>query len=157
MLATFQVGLTMSEETHDGVTIVSYRFPENKPFPVGDPSRLRFNFVPCFAVVGDSFVASSSPGLIKELIPELRKAPDPAQSSPAVWRAKAYAAGAAEIIRDNPDPVVTNAILSEGVGLDEAKKQVAALVEWVATLGTAELSIDHQADAYQIKVEWKTR
>ncbi len=157
MLATFQVGLTMSEETFDGVTIVSYRFPENKPFPGGDPGRVRFNFVPCFAVVGDYLVASSSPGLVKDLIPELRKAPDPAKCSPAVWRAKAYAAGLAETIQANPDPVVTNAVLRDGVGLDEAKQQVAALADWVATLGAAELSIDHQADAYQIKVEWKTK
>jgi hypothetical protein len=157
MLATLQVGLTMSEETFDGVTIVSYRFPEKKPFPGGDPGKIRFNFVPCFAVVGDYLVASSSPGLVKELIPELRKTPDPAACSPAVWRAKAYAAGLAQTIRDNPDPVVTNAVLRDGVGLDEAKQQVAALADWVATLGAAELSIDHQADAYQIKLEWKTK
>jgi hypothetical protein len=156
MLATFQVGLAMSEEQYDGVTIVSYRFPENKPFPGGDPGKVRFNFVPCFAVVGDYLVASSSPGLVKELIPELRKTSDPAKCSPAVWRAKTYAAGLAQTIRDNPEPVVTNAVLTDGVGLEEAKRQVAALADWVATLGAAELSIDHQADAYQIKVEWKT-
>ncbi|HVK19723.1 MAG TPA: hypothetical protein VM533_22510, partial [Fimbriiglobus sp.] len=157
MLATFQVGLSMSEETHDGVTITSYRFPEKKPFPGnGDPDNLRFNFVPCFAVVGDYLVVSSSPALVKDLIPELKKTPDPAKCSPAVWRAKTYAAGIAQTIRDNPEPVVTNAVLSEGVGLDEAKKQVAALADWVATLGAAGLSIDHGADAYEIKLEWKT-
>jgi hypothetical protein len=157
VLATFQTGLKMSEETHDGVTIVSYRFPEDRPFPGGDPGNLRFNFVPCFAVVGDSLVVASSPGLVKELIPELRKPPDPAGTSPAVWRARAYASGAAEFIRANPEPVVTNAILSEGIGLDEAKKQVAELAAWAATLGKVELSIDHGRDAYEIKVEWKTK
>lgn len=156
MLATFQAGLSMSEEKYDGVTITTYRFPEKMPFPGnGDPGRLRFNFVPCFAVVGDFLVVSSSPALVKELIPELQKTPDPAKTSPAVWRAKIYATGLAQTIRDNPEPVVTNAVLSEGVGLDEAKKQVAALADWVATLGAAGLSIDHGADAYEIKLEWK--
>jgi hypothetical protein len=158
MLASFQTGLKMSEETHDGVTITTYRFPEKKPFPGdGDPDNLRFNFVPCFAVAGDFLVVSSSPALIKDLIPELKKSPDPAKCSPAVWRAKTYAAGIAQTIRDNPEPVVTNAVLSEGVGLDEAKKQVEALADWVATLGAVGLSIDHGADAYEIKLEWKTK
>ncbi|HET6572869.1 MAG TPA: hypothetical protein VFG68_04645 [Fimbriiglobus sp.] len=156
MLASIQTGLKMSEETHDGVTITSYRFPEEKPFP-GDTANLRFNFVPCFAVVGDFLVVSSSPALVKELIPELKKSPDPAKCSPAVWRAKTYAVGIAQAIRDNPEPVVTNAILSEGVGLDEAKKQVEALADWAATLGAVGLSIDHGTDAYEIKLEWKTK
>lgn len=157
MVASFQTGLTMSEEKSDDVTITVYRFPEKKPFPGGDPGNVRFNFVPCFAVVGDFLVVSSSPALVKDLIPELKKTPDPAKCSPAVWRAKTYAAGIAQTIRDNPEPVVTNAILSEGVGLDEAKKQVEALADWVATLGAAGLSIDHGADAYEIKLEWKTK
>ncbi len=157
LLASFQTGLKMTEEKYDGVTIVSYRFPEKGTFPGGDPGNLRFNFVPCFAVVGDSLVVSSSPGLVKDLIPELRKTPDPAKCSPAVWRAKTYATGLAATIRLNPDPVVTNAVLRDGVGLDEAKKQVAALADFTAALGALGLEIDHQPDAYQIKLEWKTR
>jgi hypothetical protein len=157
MIASLQTGLAMSQETHDGVMITSYRFPETKPFPGGDPNKLRFNFVPCFAVVGDFLVVSSSPALVKELIPELKKTPDPTKCSPAVWRAKTYAAGIAQSFRDNPEPVVTNAILRDGVGLDEAKKQVADLADWVATLGAAGLSIDHGTNAYEIRLEWKTK
>ncbi|MFO0846995.1 MAG: hypothetical protein U0871_00340 [Gemmataceae bacterium] len=155
-LASVQAGLKLSEETHDGVAIVSYRFPEDKPFPGdADPDRVRFNFVPSFAVVGDSLVTASSPAVIKALIPELRK--PPAAGSPAVWRAKGYAAGGADFLRSFPDPTVTRSILSENVGLDEAKKRTAQLADWVATLGAVELSLDHQAEAYQIRLEWKQK
>jgi hypothetical protein len=158
VLASFAAGVTLSEEAHAGVPIVSYRFPEDKPYPDdGDPDNLRFNFVPSFAVVGDSLVTASSPGVIKALIPELKKTPDPANCSPVVWRAKAYAAGGAELLRAFPDPTVTLAVLNEGIGLDEAKKRTAQLADWVATLGAAELSIDHRAEAYQIRLDWNQK
>lgn len=157
-LASVQTGVKLTEETHDGVAIVSYRFPEDKPFPNnGDSDNVRFNFVPSFAVVGDSLVTAGSPAVIKALIPELRKTPDPAKCSPVVWRAKAYAAGGAELLTVYPDPTVTLSVLNESVGLDEAKKRTAQLAAWVATLGAAELSIDHQAEAYQIRLEWKQK
>ncbi len=154
VLASFSTGVKMSEETHDGVAIVSYRFPENKPLE-GDTENLRFNFVPSFAIVGDSLVVSSRPSLIKLLIPELRKTPD--AGSAAVWRNRLYAAGVAETLRAYPDPVITQTVLSQGIGLDEAKKQVEVLAKWAATLGNASLEMDHQPDAYQIQFVWKMK
>lgn len=159
LLAGFQIGLELSEQTHDGVTIISYRFPESGAYPVadGDPEKLRFNFVPSFAVVGDSFAVASRPELIRDLIPELKKPTDPAQASPAVWRAKAYADGLAELLRASPEPTVTNAILSDGVGLEAAKKQVDDLADWVRTLGRIGLSLEHGPDAFQVQLVWRMK
>lgn len=155
LLASLQFQTKMTEETHDGVQIVSYRFPEKGKYP-GDDDNIRFSFVPAFAVVGDYLVVSSRPGLIKDLIPSLRQPQTPDPAAP-VWRAKTYAKGLAESLKLVPDPLVTNAVLDQGVGLDEAKKQVDQLAAWVATLGTASLEIDHQKDAYQVQVVWKTK
>ena len=154
LLFTLQAGLKHSEETFDGITIVSYRFPEKGKLD-GDEANLRFAFVPSFAVVGNYFVASSRPGLIKTLIPELKKPIDPTKSSPSVWRAKAYGPGASDVLKANSDPFVTQAILSQGVGLDEANKQVQQLVAWLAQLGTGEVIFDHQTDMYNVQFEWK--
>ena len=154
LLFSLQAGLKQSEETFDGVKIVSYRFPEKGKLD-GDTTNLRFAFVPSFAVVGDYFVASSRPGLIKTLIPELKKPLDPTKSSAAVWRGKAYGSGASEVLRANPDPFATQAILSQGVGLDEANKQVQQLAAWLAQLGTGEVSFDHKTDMYNVQFEWK--
>lgn len=152
LLASFQTGLTMSEEKVGEIAITSYRFPEDKPLP-DDPNGLRFNFVPSFAVVGDFLVTSSRPELIKDLIPELTK--PTGKGSMAVWRAKAYAAGGADLVRTYPEPYVTATVLADGVGLDEAKKRVDQLAAWVAGLGTASVEMEHAADAYKLTVEWK--
>ena len=151
-----QTGLKMSDETHDGMKIVTYRFPEDKPFPGdADPGNLRFNAAPSFAVVGEYLVVSSHPRLIKDLIPELRKPIDESKSSQAVWRGRGYGSGGAEFIRNYPDAVITNTVLTQGIGLDDAKKQVRQIADWVQTLGNPSLEIDHQRDAYELKFDWK--
>lgn len=157
LLASTQTGMKMSEEKHAGVTIVSYRFPEKGKFPTPDNENARFNFVPCFAVVDEFLVTSSRPELIKDLIPELKKTPDPAKASTAVWRAQAYGAGSAAAIRGFPDAIVTQTILADGVGLEEAKQRVGQLADWLATLGTLGLEVDHQPHAYQIELNWKAK
>ena len=154
LLAGFQYGLKMTEETHDGVTVVSYRFPEDGEYR-GDDDNVRFNFVPCFAAVGDSFIVASDPRLLKDLIPEL-KSPTP-EGSPTVWRGRAFAAGAAGLVLDNPEPTITTTVLNDGVGLDRARQQVTDLANWVKTLGTYELNIDHNTDSFEVRLEWSTK
>lgn len=153
-LAGFQTGWAMREETVDGVKVVSYRFPEKGEPKFDDPQGFRFGFAPAFAVVGDALVVGSTPGIVKLLIPELKKE-SAAQGSAKVWRLKAYAEGGAETMLASPEPTVTQTILAEGVGLAEAEDQVRAFAGWLKTLGTFELSIDHAARAYQFDAEWK--
>jgi hypothetical protein len=154
LLASFQTGLKMTEETVDGVTIVSYRFPEKGELPA-DTANIRFNFAPCFAVVGDSFIIASHPGLLKDLLPELKQ---PARTgSPAVWRGRAFAEGGAGLLRANPDPTITATILNTGVGLDEAKRQTGAFIDWIQTLGQYELSLDHGQNAFALRFEWSIK
>ena len=156
LLATVQLGMKMAEEKHDDITIVTYRFSEGKSVP-NDLGNLRFNFVPCFAVVDDHLVLASRPELMRSLIAELRKPADASQGSTAVWRGRAYGAGAAAVLRSDPDPQVTTTILGDGVGLEEAKRRVAALTDWLAALGSISFAVEHGADAYQVQLEWKSR
>lgn len=154
LLASFRFKLNMNEEKHDGVSIVSYRFPEDGDFP-GDEGNLRFNFVPSFAQVGDSLVLASQPGLLKDVMTELKKSPG--KNSPAVWRGRVFAEGGSELVRANPDQAITATILSQGVGLDEGRKQVDRLVGWIKTLGEYELSLDHRADTFEMRLEWSIK
>jgi hypothetical protein len=153
LIGSLQFGLRMAEEEHDGVKIVAYRFPEDRPFP-DDPGNLRFNFEPCFAVVGDQFIAASSIEVCKKLIAEVRRTEKQAGSR-AVWRACGYAAGAADGLAALPDPLVTEAVLREGVGIEEARGEVDALVSWLRTLGTVRIEIDEQDTEYQFDVVWE--
>lgn len=149
-------GLAMSEEKFDGVDILSYRFPEGKSLDA-DPTNIRYNFVPSFAVIGDYFVVASSPKLLKDLIPEVKKPIDPKACSAAVWRAKGYGTGAAQAVKARPEATITGTVLEQGVGLDEAKKQLDQLAKLLAGLGTVDVSIDHGEKAFKFEVEWKLR
>src|SRR5205823_3013449 len=116
-------GWKMSEAKHDGINIVTYRFPETDAITFDDVDKLRFNAAPSFAVVNDSLVVGSTPGIVKAVIPLLKKESATAGTS-EVWKFKFYAAGAGEVIAANPDVAVTQAVLSQGVTLNEARQQV---------------------------------
>jgi hypothetical protein len=151
VIASLQLGMKSAEREHEGVKIVGYRFGETKPLP-DDPENVRFNFEPCFAVVGDEFVAASTFEVCKKLITELKK--PRGESSPLVWRNKVYATGAAAALAALPDPLVTDAILGQGVGIEAARKQVAGLVAWVRTLGGVRVQIDARDTEYRLDVVW---
>ncbi|MFO0800345.1 MAG: hypothetical protein U0804_22995 [Gemmataceae bacterium] len=155
LIASLQLGLKMTEATHDGVKIVGWRFPENKALD-GDPDGLRYNFEPCFAVVGDSLVVASTVDVCKGLIPEVRRTAA-LPGSAAVWRGKGYATGAADALAGVPEPFITDAVLRSGVGLADARKQVDALTAWVRGLGTACAELDIGRNVYRADVIWEPK
>ena len=153
--ASIQYKLKMSTQDIDGVPVVCYRFPEDKPFPDdADPDRLRFNAVPCFAVVGEHLIVATRPELVRALLPELKKA---AGASPAVWRGRFDLGGLAAFLDRHPEPVVSRGLLGQGLTLAEAKARAAEGVKWLATLGGVELTLDHQTEAYVISFAWTQR
>ena len=150
-VAALAAGLTMTEEVVDGVTVVAYRFPENKPLDA-DPDGTRFQAVPCFAVVADAFVVASRPDVLKALIPELN---NPAgEGSPAVWRAKLSGPGLAAWVRNQPDAFVADAMLRQGVSVAAAKTQVEQLAAVLAAAGPVTAAFDAAADHYEIALTW---
>jgi hypothetical protein len=155
LIASLQFGMRQVDAEHDGVKITAYRFREDKPLP-DDPDGLRFNFEPCFAAVGDQFIAASTIEVCKKLIAEVKRTAGQA-GSPAVWRAKAYAAPAGDALYAVPDPLVTDAVLRSGAGLADARRQVDALAAWVRTLGTARVEIDEAATEYRFDIVWEYR
>ncbi len=153
LIAGFQTGWKMSEETFENVKLVTYRFSEKAEPKFDDPEKLRFNAAPTFAIVGDSLIVGSTPGIVKLLVPELRKE-SKASGAPAVWRASAFAAGGAKFLDANPEATVTQAILSQGIGLAEAKEQTKKLAAWLGTLGRFDVTIDHAAEYFEFKIAW---
>ncbi len=153
VIASIQTGWKMSEETHDGVDIVTYRFSEKTEPKFDDAEKLRFNAAPSFAIVGDAIIVGSTPGIVKLLIPELKKETKVA-GSPVVWRARGFAEGAGHLVESSPEATVTQAILTQGIRLAEAKEQTRKFAVWLKTLGHVDISIDHAADMYEFKVAW---
>jgi len=155
LIASLQLGLKMTETTHDGVKIVAWRFPDGKALD-GDPDGIRYNFEPCFAVVGDSLVVASTVDVCKALIPEVKRTAA-LPGSAAVWRGKGYATGGADALAGVPDPFITDAVLRSGVGLADARKQVEALTAWVRGLGTARAELDIGRDVYRADFIWEPK
>lgn len=155
LIASLQFGMKQVDVEHDGVKITAYRFSETKPLPE-DEDGLRFNFEPCFAVVGDQFVAASTVEVCKKLIAEVKRTAGK-DGSPLVWRAKGYAGAAGDAVYAIPEPFVTDAVLRSGATLADARKQVDALAAWARTLGTARVEIDEAAAGYRFDVVWEYR
>jgi hypothetical protein len=155
LFGTLQFGWKMTEYEHEGVTLVAYRFPENKQI-ADDPGGMRYNFEPCFAIMGDEFVLASTVELGKKLITEL-KHPRTAQSSSAVVRGKLLAKGGAQALEGFTDPLVTDAVLKRGIGLAEARAEITQLVEFVKSLGTVEVELDITDKEYRVDLVWKTK
>ena len=152
LILNLQFGLKQSEAVHDGVKIIVYRFPENKPFP-DDPDNIRFNFEPCFAKGDNQIVVASTLEACKKVIDEVRRT-HTVKGSPAVWRGKGFAAGSSKLIYDLPDPLITDAILTGGLGIEEARKQVDAIGAWLKTLGSVRIEIDESEKEYRFDLVW---
>jgi hypothetical protein len=151
LIGILTYGLKTVEVQHEGITINGYRFDEGKVVP-DDPQGDRFNFEPCFAIVGDEMMMASTIELGKKLITELKK---PRQSgSAAVWKSRVSAASGADTLAGLTDPLITDAVLGRGVGLTEARKEIADLIGFVRTLGTAQIEIDITATEYRLDLIW---
>jgi hypothetical protein len=151
LIGTLQFGLKSIEVQHEGVTLLGYRFPDKKA--ADDPQGQRLNYEPCFAVVGEEVIFASTIELGKKLITELKKPRQAGQA--AVWRAKGSAQGGADVLEGFADPIITEAMLGRGIGLTEARAEMARLVAWVGTLGTARIELDITATEYQLDVVWE--
>ncbi|MGF1579965.1 MAG: hypothetical protein ACFCD0_11440 [Gemmataceae bacterium] len=145
LLATTQLKLKMVEKEINGTKIVSYRFPEKDKFPGGDPTKIRFNFSPSYASVGNQFIASSTLELATDLVKLLQKqqVQKPLQSSTTLL--KFYSEGLAVPLRQGKDTLVAQAVLSQAQTPEQANKEVAMLIDLVSQLGT----LDYRATFHQ--------
>jgi hypothetical protein len=139
LLAGTQVSLKLIEEKHGDYTIIGYRFPEDGVFK-NDVNEIRFNFSPCFVVVGDQFIASSTLELCHELIDLVKKEQRAGKKGSATAaRSRLYAEGGAAALQVAEEQLIAQAILGQALAPDQAREQVHAFVDWVRHLGTLQI------------------
>jgi hypothetical protein len=149
LLAGTQVTLKLVEEKHGDYTIVGYRFPEDGEFK-NDVNEIRFNFSPCFVVVGDQFIASSTVGLCHELIDLVKQEGRVGKNGSATAaRSQLYATGGAEALQAAEEQLIAQAILGQALAPDKAREQVHAFVEWVRNLGTLQIESGYGAQDFR--------
>ncbi|MCI0680897.1 MAG: hypothetical protein L0Y71_02235 [Gemmataceae bacterium] len=147
-------GLKMVEEQHAGCNLVCYYFAENKPFE-GDPNGVRFNFNPCFVIVGDQLVMSSTVELGKDLIDEIRRGSKDAPQ-PATMRTRLYATGAAQALRAGEEQVMTQLILNQALPPGAAREEVRRIIALVERLGMVGFEVNYGQNDYRFDVTWQT-
>lgn len=139
LIGAFQFNLRMVEEKVGDVTLVTYRFAEDKPLKQ-DPNGARYNFTPCFALVGDQFFAASTVELGRELVGLLQaEAKARATCSPAPAQLRFYSSGAAASLRGVREQLITQAVLAQALTPEAARAQADAIVHLVEGLGTVRM------------------
>src|SRR5262249_15301278 len=135
-----------------------YRFPEDIKLK-GDPDNFRFNFRPCFAFVGNQFIASSTFGLCRELIDLLEKEQEQgtAAGSNATIRSQLYASGGVRLLETFKDRLLTQTMLNQALSPEQAAEQVRAFLSWVDQLGVLQVEEEYGAREfhYDLGLRWK--
>lgn len=129
LLLTAQYGLKSFEEKHQGYEIIGYRFDEQKEL-IEDPEDARYNFSPCFVLVGNQYVFCSTVELCRELVDLLAKeATRQDKGSPLAARTLLPSSGNKEFFTNFKDQIVTASILGQALPLAEAKAQAQAFLD----------------------------
>ncbi|HJT77444.1 MAG TPA: hypothetical protein VJ739_09610, partial [Gemmataceae bacterium] len=149
-----QAHLKLTEEKQGDVTLVGYRFSEDRPLK-GDDGNFRFNFSPCFFTVGNQFAVSSTLELGHELADLLaREQKDGLRGCPEATQAVAYAAAGADFLRNYQDFFITQAILDRAATPQEARQQARRFLDLVRGLGRLEFSMhyDEHDTRYELRL-----
>lgn len=155
LLAGAQAQLKLQEVTYQGVKIVGYRFPEDKPFPGSDPDDLRFNFSPCYAQVNDQFLVCSTIEFCQQLIDYLKSHSQEKAQSPTM-QMQFYSTGLTAFLRSQPDLLETAAVLQQAVPIEEARRQVKEVLAYLDRLGTLKFQADFRPKTFHWDMIWKS-
>jgi len=151
----FDYGLKMHEEKYKGCDMIAYRIPEDKERK-DDPTDLRFAFEPTYVRVGDQFVVSSTMDLAKELVDLLQEEKKSKKTGVAASsQVKFYGPGAAKFLEANEDQIITQSILERAITIDEARKDVKALVDLLRNSSGASTSTEYLKDEFRFDIRLK--
>lgn len=155
LFATFQIGLSLKDETYKDCEMVSYYFSETKKVE-GDPENTRFNFSPTYVTVGNHFVMSATAELARDLIDAL-KAEEKQKPIMASMRTQVYSSGLADFVRLNQDMTLTQMILSQALPPQTAKKEIQAIVSWIDQLGSVRLETTYNTKDFRYDILWQPK
>jgi hypothetical protein len=146
----------LAEEKHGDYTISGWRFPETGTVEE-DPSRLRFNFSPCFVRVGNQFVVCSTIELCHQLIDILdQESRAPARKgSAAASESRAYGSGGAALLAGAQDTIIAQTVLDRAVTAAEAKTETQALIDLVGKLGVLNIDSHYEKNQYRFELRLK--
>lgn len=155
LIGAVSLNMKMTEEKIGDVNLVTYRFPEDKE--VGfDKQNIRFNFTPCFAIVGDYFLVSSTTDLGRDLVAFLKNEPKDASPIP-VGRLNLYGSGGALAVETNRDQLMAATLLQSTISPEESQRQLDQFADWVRRLGSLQVEVRYGQNDFEHAMRWKVR
>jgi hypothetical protein len=153
--------LELGSEEVDGVTLATARYvlPQGGGGENLTPQR-RYNFSPSAAQVGKYFILSSSRGLARVLIKELKgKAGGTNQGavSRSTLAVEADGHELARILEENRDRFAMQTMLERGETKDKAQSQVDGMLAFVRYLGRGRLSVEDSPSASRLELKFQLK
>jgi hypothetical protein len=106
---------------------------------------------PCFARVGDQFLACSSAELGRMMIPIVKQQSHGEQvESRKAFRVRFFARGGADLLNAYEDRIVTQIILNDAVPPETARTEASAFISWVAKLGALQIESAYAPNDYRL-------
>jgi hypothetical protein len=151
--------LELGSEEVEGVTLATARYvlPQGAAAENMTPQR-RYNFSPSAAQVGKYFILSSSRGLARLLIKELKRknaGPGARASNRSTFAVEADGLELARILELNRDRLAMQTMLERGETKEKAQAQVDGLLAFVRYLGHGRLSIDDGPGASRLELKFQ--
>lgn len=151
--------LMLGSETLDGVTLLTTSYvPPPAPEP-GQPADLvdvRYNFTPCAAQVGPTFVLSSNLDLARSLVRSLG-ASTPQASTESTLVAEASGQALTELLLANRGTLATRNMLERGSDRASAGAQVEAIGRVIQYLNHARLTATDTPEGSRFHLEFQPR
>lgn len=143
--------LMISSDTFEGTVIATSKYEREIGRPKGEPINIRHNFTPSAARVGNTFILSSSLGLARELVTEVKKPPLP---SDAMFVTEANGPAAARLVGRNRSYLVTQNMLQKGNTKAQAEGEIGLMVEALKYLGQARMSVVERPGSLLLNIEY---
>jgi hypothetical protein len=151
-----QIKLKLFEEKYQDVNIIGYRQEDSdRSIRVNaENNPLAYLPSPCYAAVGNQFIAASTVELTKELIDILQKESKmtPAKPDGKASRTRVYGEGGAELLNGIQDILLAQTILDQALSPSEAREEVRRGVEWVRSLGAIEIESQYGPKEFRYDV-----
>ncbi len=151
--------LELGSEEVEGITLATARYvlPQGAAAENMTPQR-RYNFSPSAAQVGKYFILSSSRGLGRSLIKELKgkkAGTGQAAASRSTFAVEADGRPLARILELNRDRLAMQTMLERGETKEKAEAQVDGLLAFVRYLGHGRLSVDDRPGASRLELKFQ--
>ncbi len=151
--------LELGSEDVEGITLATARYvlPPGAAAEKMTPQR-RYNFSPSVAQVGKYFILSSSRGLARSLIKELKGKNGGAgqiTASGSTFAVEADGSELARILELNRDRLAMQTMLERGETKEKAQEQVDGLLAFVRYLGHGRLSVDDGPSASRLELKFQ--